>query len=62
MNKDEISMRVSLIPGAYGESIVMRILNPKSIRVELENMGIEPKLYEIFMREIRLKNQMVLFF
>lgn len=60
MNKDEISMRVSLIPGAYGESIVMRILNPKSIRVELENMGIEPKLYEIFMREIKKPNGLIL--
>ncbi|MTW38270.1 ATPase, T2SS/T4P/T4SS family, partial [Streptococcus pneumoniae] len=33
---DEISVRVSLIPGAYGESIVMRLLNPKSIRVGME--------------------------
>jgi type II secretory ATPase GspE/PulE/Tfp pilus assembly ATPase PilB-like protein len=30
LDQDEISLRVSLIPGAYGESIVMRILNPKS--------------------------------
>ena len=28
--KIEISFRTSLIPGAYGESIVMRILNPES--------------------------------
>jgi type IV pilus assembly protein PilB len=60
LDKDEISLRVSLIPGAYGESIVMRILNPKSIRVNLEDMGIEPKLYEIFMREIRKPNGMIL--
>ena len=57
---DEISMRVSLIPGAYGESIVMRILNPKSINVKLEDMGIEPKLYEIFMREIKKPNGLIL--
>src|SRR5205823_1805861 len=30
----EINFRTSLIPGAYGESIVLRILNPKSIRVQ----------------------------
>ena len=32
----EISIRTSLIPGTYGESIVMRILDPKSIRVKFE--------------------------
>ncbi len=60
LDQDEISLRVSIIPGAYGESIVMRILNPKSIRVELEDMGIEPKLFEIFMREIKKPNGMIL--
>ncbi|MEI6659813.1 MAG: GspE/PulE family protein [bacterium] len=60
LDEDEISLRVSLMPGAYGESIVMRILNPKSIRVKLEDMGIEPKLFEVFMREIRKPNGMVL--
>jgi type IV pilus assembly protein PilB len=60
LDQEEISLRVSLIPGAYGESIVMRILNPKSIRVKLEEMGIEPKLFEIFMREIRKPNGMIL--
>ncbi|HAE36426.1 MAG: hypothetical protein UR85_C0002G0050 [Candidatus Nomurabacteria bacterium GW2011_GWF2_35_66] len=60
LDDDEISLRVSLIPGAYGESIVMRILNPKSIRVKLEDMGIEPKLYDIFMREIKKPNGLIL--
>ena len=60
LDKDEISLRVSMMPGAYGESIVMRILNPKSIRVKLEDMGIEPKLFEIFMREIKKPNGMIL--
>jgi type IV pilus assembly protein PilB len=60
LDQDEISLRVSIMPGAYGESIVMRILNPKSIRVKLEEMGIEPKLYEIFMQEIKKPNGMIL--
>ncbi len=60
LDQDEISLRVSLIPGAYGESIVMRILNPKSIQVKLEDMGIETKLYEIFMKEIKKPNGMIL--
>lgn len=60
LDQDEISLRVSVMPGAYGESIVMRILNPKSIRVKLEDMGIEPKLFEIFMKEIKKPNGMIL--
>lgn len=60
LDQSEISLRVSIMPGAYGESIVMRILNPKSIRVKLEDMGIEPKLFEIFMKEIKKPNGLIL--
>jgi type II secretory ATPase GspE/PulE/Tfp pilus assembly ATPase PilB-like protein len=56
----EISFRTSLIPGAYGESIVLRILNPKSIRVGLEDLGISPPMFDIFMREIKKPNGMIL--
>lgn len=60
LDQDEISLRVSLIPGAYGESIVMRILNPKSIRYKLEDMGVEEKLYDVFMKEIKKPNGLIL--
>src|SRR3990167_6363533 len=36
---EELNVRTSLIPGAYGESIVMRILDPKSIQVPFEELG-----------------------
>ena len=60
INKDEISMRVSIVPGAYGEGIVMRILNPKSIRVNLEQMGIDQKVYDIMMAAINAPNGLIL--
>lgn len=56
----EISMRTSTVPGAYGESIVMRILDPKSIQVDLANMGIEPKLFSIIDAEIKKPNGLIL--
>ncbi len=59
-DKEEISVRVSLIPGAYGESIVMRILDPKSIQIELEQMGMEKYLYGIIDQEIKKPNGMIL--
>jgi type IV pilus assembly protein PilB len=60
LEENEVNIRVSVMPGAYGESIVMRILNPESIRVKLEDMGIQPNLYEIFMREIKKPNGLIL--
>jgi type IV pilus assembly protein PilB len=56
----EISMRVSIIPGAYGESVVMRILDPKSIQVKLEDMGIAKRLFELMDREIKKPNGLIL--
>lgn len=35
----DIELRVSILPGAYGENIVMRILDPSSIRQKLEDLG-----------------------
>jgi type IV pilus assembly protein PilB len=59
-DKEELSIRTSLIPGAYGESIVMRILDPKSIQVKLEEIGIEPYLFSIIEEEISKPNGMIL--
>lgn len=60
LRDEEISIRTSLIPGAYGESIVMRILNPKSIQVKFEDLGIPDELFGILDREIRKPNGLML--
>jgi len=61
MEKDEeISVRVSLIPGSYGESIVMRILDPKSIQIEFKKLGIEPYLFGIVQEEKSDRNGLIL--
>ncbi len=59
-DKDEINIRTSAVPGAYGESIVMRILDPKSIQVELEELGIEPFLFKVIQEEIKKPNGLIL--
>ena len=58
--ESEIEVRTSLLPGPYGESVVLRILNPDAISVELESLGIHPRLLEILMHEVRKPNGMVL--
>jgi len=60
LDQDEINLRVSILPGAYGESVVLRLLNPKALTHKLEDAGIEPKLYEIFMNEIKKPNGLIL--
>jgi len=56
----EIEVRISTMPGAYGESVVMRLLNPDSISVPIEELGIEPNLLKIIMEEISRPNGMIL--
>jgi type IV pilus assembly protein PilB len=55
-----IEIRTSLLPGAYGESIVLRILDPRSIQVPLESLGMHPKLLSVIMHEIEKPNGMLL--
>ena len=60
LTDNEIEIRSSILPGAYLETIVMRLLNPKSIGVPLEELGIREDLLEIFLREIDKPNGMIL--
>ncbi len=55
-----IEMRISVIPGGNGESIVMRILNPDNIKVTIEDMGIPKKLLDTINRETNRPNGLVL--
>ncbi len=56
----DVEMRVSFIPGNYGESIVMRILDPAATKVSYKELGIHPKLLERLEQEIRRPNGMLL--
>ncbi|MEK7157333.1 MAG: GspE/PulE family protein [Patescibacteria group bacterium] len=55
-----VEMRVSFIPGNYGESIVMRILDPEATKVSYKELGIHPKLLARLELEIRRSNGMLL--
>lgn len=60
INESEIQIRTSLLPGAYSESVVLRLLNPKSIAVPLEDLGIHPRLLKIILHEMTKPNGMIL--
>ncbi len=54
-----IETRVSTLPAEHGESIVLRILNPKSL-IEIEALGLRKDLLDIFKKEIKKPNGMII--
>lgn len=55
-----IEIRTSILPGNYGESIVMRILNPSSISVDITSLGMSENLYKVVQDAIKKPNGMIL--
>lgn len=51
-----IDFRVSACPAYHGESVVLRILRPDSVRIGLENLGFEADNLAVFNRIIRRPN------
>jgi len=59
MNKIPIEIRTSVLPAEYGESTVLRILDPKSL-INLEALGLRKDLLEIFKKEIKKPSGMII--
>lgn len=56
----DIEVRVSVLPGPNGENTVMRILNPKSIQITLEELGMQPWITKTMLEELDKPNGMIL--
>jgi type IV pilus assembly protein PilB len=52
----DIDFRVSFCPAYHGESVVLRVLRPDSVRIGLANIGFEPDNLQIFERIIKRPN------
>ena len=48
----EIDVRVSILPTIYGEKIVLRLLDKTGFSFNLESLGLEKELYQIFKKVI----------
>ncbi|MDD5145420.1 MAG: GspE/PulE family protein [Candidatus Pacebacteria bacterium] len=55
----QIEIRTSVLPAEYGESIVLRILNPKSL-LDMETLGLRKDLLATFKGEIEKPNGMII--
>jgi type II secretory ATPase GspE/PulE/Tfp pilus assembly ATPase PilB-like protein len=56
----EIEVRVSVIPDNYGESFVMRLLDPRNIMSEISSLGMTKELYQIVEEAIDRPNGIIL--
>lgn len=58
--KLEIEIRASVVPSEYGEMAVLRILNPKSIDLKLEDLGFREDHLKIIKEQLSKPNGLVL--
>jgi len=60
MSDTDIEIRTSTLPDSYGESIVMRILDPRAISVPIEDLGMPTEMLEVMNHEIGKPNGLIL--
>jgi type IV pilus assembly protein PilB len=56
IGEQQIDFRVSALPSYHGESIVLRILRPDSVKVGIQQLGFEQDDYEVFQQIIKRPN------
>jgi type IV pilus assembly protein PilB len=56
VDKVNVDFRVSTLPAYHGESVVLRILRPDSVRIGVQSLGFEEEDYKIFHKIIKRPN------
>jgi len=59
LKETPIEIRTSTLPAEYGESIVLRVLNPRSL-IDMGALGLREDLLKIFEKEIKKPNGMII--
>jgi len=57
--KDKVDVRVSCLPTAYGESVVMRLLRSSVAELSFENLGLRDSAFELLKKEVERPNGMI---
>lgn len=60
IDENDTEVRSSVVPSAYGESIVMRILSKATLNVSLENLGMQPRFLKLMRHEIKRPKGLIL--
>ena len=60
LTNEKIDIRVSFLPTAFGESVVMRILRPKTIALEFDSLGVRGVALDRLKEQIERPNGMII--
>ncbi len=60
LTNEKLDIRVSFLPTAFGESVVMRLLRPGSIALDFAELGVRGRAWERLQREIKRPNGMII--
>lgn len=60
VGETDIEVRTSSLPGPNGENVVMRVLNPKTIQITFDELGMQPWIADAMNRELKRPNGMIL--
>ena len=60
LTSKEVEVRVSIIPSEFGETIVMRLLDPDSIQVGMPGLGLREDDLELVERQLKKPNGLIL--
>ncbi len=60
LTADKVDVRVSTVPTAYGESVVMRLLRSSSVGLKFEDLGLRDETFKILDTEIKKPNGMII--
>ena len=52
----QVDLRVSTLPTQFGESIVLRVLDRSTVKLELESIGLPPRIYKYICEVIEKPN------
>lgn len=58
-NEREVEVRSSIIPGASGESIVMRLLDPTVAAFTLDKLGLNEQMYSLLKDQLKRPNGLI---
>ncbi len=56
----EVDIRVSTLPGVYGERVVMRLLDKKAALLSLEQLGMQEEVFKKYSRLLKEPNGIIL--
>lgn len=60
LEDNKIDVRCSFLPTAFGESVVMRLLDSKTTALDINSLGIRPEVLPLLKKEISKPNGLIL--